>query len=103
MTAVDTEIAPVEKMFTVNIFGAMRMIHYFHHQIVATKGIVINIGSIGGICPFIYGAAYNASKAALVHCGNTLRVEMLPFGSVQASSNMARRAIVTETSEEFVS
>lgn len=27
-------------------------------------------------------ASYNASKAALVHYGNTLRVEMAPLGSV---------------------
>lgn len=84
MTAVDTDIAPVEKMFAVNVFGPMRMVRYFHREIIATKGIIINIGSIGGICPFVFGASYNASKAALHHYGNTLRVEMLPFGSVQA-------------------
>ncbi|KAL8744108.1 MAG: hypothetical protein Q9190_003609 [Brigantiaea leucoxantha] len=80
MTAVDTEVAQVEKMFAVNVFGAMRMVHYFHKELIATKGVIINIGSIGGVCPFIYGASYNASKAALHHYGNTLRVEMSPFG-----------------------
>lgn len=68
-----------------NFFGAIRMVNHFHPQIVAAKGVIINIGSIGGICPFVYGASYNASKAALVHYGNTLRIEMLPFGSVAGS------------------
>ncbi|MCJ1341999.1 RNA elimination defective protein Red1 [Peltigera leucophlebia] len=81
MTAADTEIKEVEKMFAVNVFGPMRMVRFFHPMLVAAKGTVVNIGSIGGIVPYVYGAAsYNASKAALHHYGNTLRVEMKPLG-----------------------
>lgn len=80
MTAVDTDVSCVEKMFAVNVFGPMRMVHFFHRQLIETKGLIINIGSIGGISPYVYGSSYNASKAALVHWGDTLRVEMLPFG-----------------------
>lgn len=80
MTAVDTDVKEVEKMFGVNVFGPMRMVHHFHRMIVAAKGTIVNIGSIGGIVPYVYGASYNASKAAIVHYGNTLRVEMAPFG-----------------------
>lgn len=82
MTAVDTDVKQVEKMFAVNVFGPMRMVNVFHHELIASKGKVVNISSIGGICPYLYGAAYNASKAALIHWGNTLRVEMLPFECV---------------------
>jgi len=80
MTAADTEVSEVEKMFGVNVFGPMRMVREFHRFILATKGVIVNIGSVGGIVPFIYGASYNASKAALHHYGNTLRAEMKPFG-----------------------
>jgi 1-acylglycerone phosphate reductase len=80
MTAADTDVAQVEKMFAVNVFGPMRMVHHFHRMLVSARGAVVNIGSIGGICPYVFGAAYNATKAALVHYGNTLRVEMKPFG-----------------------
>ncbi|KAI4259121.1 MAG: hypothetical protein LQ352_000915 [Teloschistes flavicans] len=80
MTAVDTDTQQAEKMFGVNVFGPMRMVRVFHRMIIAAKGRIVNIGSIGGMTPYVYGAAYNASKAALVHYGNTLRVEMLPFG-----------------------
>ncbi|KAH8427719.1 RNA elimination defective protein Red1 [Aspergillus melleus] len=80
MPAVDTDVSQVEKMFAVNVLGPMRMVRVFHKSIVAAKGTVVNIGSIGGIVPYIYGASYNASKAALHAYGNTLRAEMKPFG-----------------------
>ncbi|RAK98999.1 SDR family oxidoreductase [Aspergillus ibericus CBS 121593] len=80
MPATDTEVREVEKMFAVNVFGPVRMVHYFHRLLVKAQGTVVNIGSIGGIVPYIYGATYNASKAALHHYGNTLRAELKPFG-----------------------
>ncbi|KAI2643561.1 short chain dehydrogenase [Xylaria nigripes] len=79
MTAADTEVKEVEKMFAVNVFGPMRMVHIFHPLIIQAKGTIVNIGSVGGIVPYVYGSSYNASKAALHHWGDTLRVEMKPF------------------------
>ncbi|RYP20628.1 hypothetical protein DL765_002699 [Monosporascus sp. GIB2] len=80
MTAADTDVREVEKMFAVNVFGHMRIVHHFHRMVVQAKGVIVNIGSIGGIVPYVYGSSYNASKAALHHYGDTLRVEMKPFG-----------------------
>ena len=80
MPAVDTDVRMVEKMYAVNVFGPMRMVHHLHRMIIACKGKIVNIGSIGGITPYVYGSTYNGSKAALVHWGATLRIEMLPFG-----------------------
>lgn len=79
MTAIDTDVAAVQRMFDINMFGPMRMVRTFHPMIIAAQGTIVNIGSIGGIIPFIYGSSYNATKAALAHWGNTLRVEMAPF------------------------
>ncbi|KAI8951137.1 hypothetical protein F4801DRAFT_545701 [Xylaria longipes] len=79
MTAIDTDVAAVQRMFDVNLFGPMRMVRSFHGMIIQAKGSIVNIGSIGGIIPFLYGSSYNASKAALHHWGNTLRIEMAPF------------------------
>ena len=59
MTATDTEIREVEKMFAVNVFGPMRMVRYFHRMLIAAQGIIVNIGSIGGVIPYIYGGTYN--------------------------------------------
>ncbi|KAL3450555.1 hypothetical protein BJX65DRAFT_305390 [Aspergillus insuetus] len=79
MTAIDTQVSEVEKMFAVNVFGPMRMVHIFHPLLIHAKGTIVNIGSVGGIVPYVYGSSYNATKAALHHWGNTLRVEMKPF------------------------
>lgn len=79
MPAVDSDLTAVQKMFAVNVFGPMRMVRVFHQILIEAKGSVVNIGSIGGIVPYIYGASYNASKAALHAYGNTLRAEMKPF------------------------
>ncbi|KAK7706633.1 NADPH-dependent 1-acyl dihydroxyacetone phosphate reductase [Diaporthe eres] len=80
MTAIDTDVAEVQRMFDVNVFGPMRMVHHFHEMLIRSSGTVVNIGSIGGIIPYVYGASYNATKAALQHWSNTLRVEMAPLG-----------------------
>ncbi|KAF7863845.1 hypothetical protein EAF04_006810 [Stromatinia cepivora] len=79
MTAIDTNVKSVELMFDVNVFGPMRMVHYLHSMLIRSSGTIVNIGSIGGIVPYIYGSSYNASKAALQHWTNTLRLEMAPF------------------------
>ncbi|KAI1873000.1 uncharacterized protein JN550_003874 [Neoarthrinium moseri] len=79
MTAIDTDVTAVQKIFDVNVFGPMRMVHHFHDLLVRSEGAIVNIGSIGGIVPYVYGSSYNASKAALHHWSSTLRVEMAPF------------------------
>ncbi|KAH8159962.1 hypothetical protein CIB48_g8292 [Xylaria polymorpha] len=70
MPAVDSDITAVQKMFDVNLFGPIRMIFHFHDILISSRATIVNIGSVGGIVP----------KAALHHWGNTLRVEMAPFG-----------------------
>lgn len=55
MTAIDTDVAAVQRMFDINLFGPMRMVRSFHGMIIQSKGVIANIGSIGGIIPFLYG------------------------------------------------
>ena len=40
----------------------------------------MQLGSLAGVMPYVFGGAYNASKAALHAYSNTLRVELAPFG-----------------------
>ncbi|KAK9778151.1 putative Short-chain dehydrogenase fogD [Seiridium cardinale] len=80
MPAIDTDVSAVQDMFNVNVFGPMRMVHHFHGFLVKSRGTIVNAGSIGGIVPYVYGSSYNASKAAVQHWSNTLRVEMAPLG-----------------------
>ncbi|KAI1809838.1 hypothetical protein GGS20DRAFT_580369 [Poronia punctata] len=80
MTATDTDVKQVHLMFDVNVFGPMRMVCHFHDMLITSSGTIVSIGSIGGVVPYVYGSSYNASKAALQHWSNTLRVEMVPLG-----------------------
>ncbi|KAI1817435.1 hypothetical protein GGS20DRAFT_37232 [Poronia punctata] len=97
MTAIDTDVAAVRRMFDVNVFGPMRMVHHFHDLLIRAEGTILNIGSIGGIMPYLYGSSYNATKAALQHWSSTLRVEMSPLNvkvitiiSGEVSTNILR-------------
>jgi 1-acylglycerone phosphate reductase len=56
------------------------MCQTFAPFIIATKGSIVQIGSVAGIMPYVFGSAYNSSKAALHQYSNTLRVELAPFG-----------------------
>lgn len=66
MTAIDTDVKSVQRMFDVNLFGPMRMVYHFHDMLIASSGIIVNIGSIGGIVPFVYGCkstfSFNTNK-----------------------------------------
>jgi NADP-dependent 3-hydroxy acid dehydrogenase YdfG len=55
MTAIDTDVEAVERMFDVNVFGPMRMVHHFHDMIIRAQGTIVNLGSVGGIMPYLYG------------------------------------------------
>ncbi|KAF4592097.1 NAD(P)-binding protein [Ophiocordyceps camponoti-floridani] len=77
--SIDTDVTSVKRMFDVNLFGPMQMVNHFHDMIIRATGTIVNIGSIGGVVPYMYGSSYNASKAALHHWSNTLRLEMSPF------------------------
>ncbi|KAI1467745.1 uncharacterized protein F4812DRAFT_471148 [Daldinia caldariorum] len=72
MTAIDTDVREVQHMFNVNVFRPMRLVHHFHDMLIQSSGTIVNINSVG--------ASYNASKAALQHWSNTLRVEMASLG-----------------------
>lgn len=67
-------------MYNVNFFGLIETIQAFAPQVIAAKGQIINVGSVGGILPIPMQGAYNSSKAAVHSISDALRVEMAPFG-----------------------
>lgn len=62
MTAADSDLKEIEKMFAVNVFGPMRMVRVFHPLLVQKRGTIVNIGSVGGIVPFVYGGQLNGYR-----------------------------------------
>ncbi|KAJ9609870.1 NADPH-dependent 1-acyl dihydroxyacetone phosphate reductase [Cladophialophora chaetospira] len=79
MPALDINIEDAKKIFDVNVFAIMRLCQVFAPMLIAARGTIVMIGSLGAVIPYVFGSVYNASKAALHAYANTLRVELAPF------------------------
>ncbi|ORX96161.1 hypothetical protein BCR34DRAFT_677392 [Clohesyomyces aquaticus] len=63
----------------VNFFSTIRMVQLFAPLLIKAQGMVVNIGSVAGVVPYVFGGCYNASKAALHSYTDSLRIEMAPL------------------------
>ncbi|MCT2338087.1 SDR family oxidoreductase [Corynebacterium sp. p3-SID1056] len=61
----DASDADWEWMFATNVMGTMRVTRALYPQIKASKGLVINIGSVAGTDAYKGGSGYNAAKYGL--------------------------------------
>ncbi|KAJ6470259.1 NAD-P-binding protein [Mycena vitilis] len=102
----DMELDRIREIFEVNLFAPMAMVKEFSRLLIAGGDArVVQIGSISGIMPVPFSAAYNASKAGLHSFCNTARVELAPFGvkvinilSGGVQSNVSRGGTLPEDS-----
>lgn len=76
----DTDVAEAKKMFDVNVFALISVTKALSPLLIASKGTIINIGSIAGKAPIPWQGYYNASKAAVNLLSDQLRLELAPFG-----------------------
>jgi 1-acylglycerone phosphate reductase len=97
MPALDVPLDDARACFETNFFAIIAITQAFVPLLIPAKGLIINIGSVAAIVPYIFGSVYVASKAALHAYSRTLRLELEPFdvrvmvvvtGGVQ--SNIAR-------------
>ena len=80
MPLVDADIEHTKKLFNVNVLSVLAVTQAFTKQLVAAKGTIVNIGSIGSKVATPFQGPSVASKAALVHLTDCLRIELAPFG-----------------------
>lgn len=78
--ALDIEMDEVRETFETNLFGIIRICQAFSSLLIQSKGTIVQIGSLAGVIPYVFGSVYNASKAALHSYSSTLRLELAPFG-----------------------
>jgi len=77
----DFSMDRVQELYNVNVFGAIEMAHEFIPLLVKSGDArIVQIGSLAGLMPVPFNAAYNSSKAALHSFSDTMRVELAPFG-----------------------
>lgn len=58
----------------------MAMVQAFIDQLMAARGLIVNISSLSSVGPYLFGSVYCASKAAVSAYSRTLRLELAPFG-----------------------
>ncbi|OJJ55771.1 hypothetical protein ASPSYDRAFT_49002 [Aspergillus sydowii CBS 593.65] len=78
--ATEVNLSDVRDTFEVNFFSVVHICKTFVPLLVQAKGTIVQIGSVAGVIPYVFGSIYNASKAALHSYSDTLRVELAPFG-----------------------
>ncbi|PWY64744.1 putative short chain dehydrogenase/reductase [Aspergillus heteromorphus CBS 117.55] len=78
--AMEVELPEARATFETNFFAVIAMCKTFLPLLMEAKGTIVQIGSIAGIIPYVFGSVYNASKAALHSFSDSLRVELAPFG-----------------------
>ncbi|OAA66882.1 NAD(P)-binding domain protein [Niveomyces insectorum RCEF 264] len=78
--ATDLDMDEVRGTFELNVFGVMAMCQAFAPLLIAARGLVVNVASISAVAPYVFGAAYCASKGAVVAYSRCLRQELRPFG-----------------------
>jgi NAD(P)-dependent dehydrogenase (short-subunit alcohol dehydrogenase family) len=77
----DTSAAEARAQFETNLLGAWRVCRTVLPQMRAQgSGLIVNIGSLGGLCGLPFQAAYSASKFGLEGLTEALRLEVRPFG-----------------------
>ncbi len=77
----DTSVAEAREQFEVNFFGVLRVcravLPVMRKQ---GQGMVVNIGSIGGLVAIPYQGLYSATKFAVEGLSESLRLEVRDFG-----------------------
>lgn len=80
MPFADEPIEAVRRLYDVNVFGVWAVTQTFLPLLVASRGLVADLGSIDPVACPPYFSAYSSSKAAAECINRTIRRELAPFG-----------------------
>lgn len=76
----DSGAAGMRQQFETNVFSLVELTRACFPLLRASRGLVINIGSISSVLITPFAGAYCASKAAVHALSGALRMELAPFG-----------------------
>lgn len=70
----------MRRQFETNVFSLVSLTQACFGLLRASRGLVVNIGSVSGVLVTPFAGAYCASKAAVHALSDALRMELNPFG-----------------------
>ncbi|MEE9912348.1 MAG: SDR family NAD(P)-dependent oxidoreductase [Deltaproteobacteria bacterium] len=77
---IDISTDDMRRQFDTNVFGAAALTRAVApHMIKQRSGLIVNIGSVSGICATPFAGVYCATKAAMHLLSDSLRMELAPF------------------------
>jgi len=77
---IEMDDAEMERVLAVNLWGPFRITRAFAPLVLASRGRVVNIGSLNGFIASPLAGAYSMSKHAIEAFGDGLGAELAPFG-----------------------
>jgi NAD(P)-dependent dehydrogenase (short-subunit alcohol dehydrogenase family) len=75
----DGGVEAIHRQFETNVYSLVGVTRACFGLLRASKGLVVNIGSVSGVMTTPYAGAYCASKAAVHAMCDALRMELAPF------------------------
>ncbi|KAL4748945.1 hypothetical protein BDW72DRAFT_179179 [Aspergillus terricola var. indicus] len=79
MPLLDAQIDKAKEVYETNVWGTLRMVQGFADLLIARKGRVINLSSVGAVVNTPWIGIYSSSKSAVTQLSETLRLELSPF------------------------
>ncbi|RYP14157.1 hypothetical protein DL765_006565 [Monosporascus sp. GIB2] len=80
MPMLDFDIKQAKDMLEVNVWGLLTVTQAFSPFVLAAKGTIVNMSSVGALLWIPYKAVYGSSKSAVAAIDEGLRIELKPFG-----------------------
>ncbi|KAI1108025.1 dehydrogenase with different specificitie [Nemania sp. NC0429] len=85
MPILDVDISKAQQLYEVNVWGPIRTVQAFANMLIASRGRIVNLSTVGAVVNTPWISTYASSKAALTNYSETLRLELSPFGVTVAT------------------